>query len=235
RDGLDRYMHKSCANSLEGVDCVIHLADTSRPIGEEEFRVVERLKHLTIPVILGLNKIDLKGEFLHQYISLWEDARKKKIDEIENLTMLPLSGKEGTQVEKLIDIIFSVLPDAPLFYDQEIVCDIPRKLVVADIIREKLFCLTREEVPHSIAVTVEEMRPVKGKTVRITANILVERDSQKEIIIGKGGQLVQKVGFRPGAELEARLESKVFRELYVKEQKNWRDDVTILADMGYQF
>ncbi|MBF0485963.1 MAG: GTPase Era [Candidatus Omnitrophica bacterium] len=235
RDGLDKFMNKSCQNALDGIDCVIHLADTSKPVGEEEWMVVERLKNIKVPVILGLNKIDLKGEFVSQYIGLWEQARGEKITEMKNFMMLPLSGKEGTQVEKLIDLVFSFLPEAPLFYEPDTVCDIPRKQVVSDIIREKLFFLMREEIPHSIAVTVDEIRPAKGKTTRITATILVERDSQKEIVIGAKGAMIKKIGMMSRAELEELMETKVFLDLLVKTQKNWRDDHYILTDMGYSF
>lgn len=234
RDHLDRFMSQACLDATDGVDCVIHLADTSRPIGEEEFQVVDRLKHVKVPVIVGLNKVDLKGEYMAQYISLWEEAKKKKIEEIKNLVLLPLSGKEGTQVDKLIDLVFSFLPVGPLFYEQDVISDTPRRHVVADIIREKLFLLTREELPHSIAVVVDEMRPAKGKTTFIRATVLVERDSQKEIVIGAKGQMIKQVGVMARAELENLLETKVFLELYVKANKHWRDDLAMLADMGYQ-
>jgi GTP-binding protein Era len=235
RDGLDRFMNKSCQNALEGIDCVIHLADTSRVVGEEEFRVVERLKGLKKPIILGLNKVDLKSEFLEEYIALWEQARGQKVEEMENFVMIPLSGKQGTQVEKLIDLVFERLPTGPLFYEPDDICDVPKKQAVADIIREKLFLQMREEVPHSIAVVVDEMRPSKGKTTRISATIFVERDSQKEIVIGAKGQMIKQVGTMARLELEQLLETKVFLDLLVKSQKNWRDDHHMLADMGYTF
>lgn len=233
-DQLDRFMAQACLDATDGVDCVIHLADTSRAIGEEEFQVVDRLKHVKVPVILGLNKIDLKGEHMAQHIALWEDAKKKKVSEIENFVMIPLSGKEGTQVDKLIDTIFSFLPEAPLFYEPDIISDTPQRQVVADIIREKLFLFTHEEVPHSIAVVVDEMRPAKGKTTVIRATILIERDSQKEIVIGEKGQMLKKIGTLAREDLEQLLETKVFLELFVKVNKHWRDDPTMLADMGYQ-
>ncbi len=234
RDHLDRFMSQACLDATDGVDCVIHLADTSRPIGEEEFQVVDRLKHVKVPIIVGLNKIDLKGEYMAQYISLWEDVKKKKVEEIENFVLLPLSGREGTQVQKLIDMVFSFMPVGPLFYEKDVISDTPKRQVVADMIREKLFLLTREELPHSIAVVIDEMRPAKGKTTFIRATVLVERDSQKEIVIGAKGQMIKQVGIMARAELENLLETKVFIELYVKTSKHWRDDPMMLSDMGYQ-
>jgi GTP-binding protein Era len=235
RDGLDRFMNRSSQNSLDGVDVVIYTVDTSRPVGEEEHQIVTRLKSVKVPVVMALNKIDLKGEFIHQYISLWEEAKGKKIDEITNFVMIPLSGRDGIQTDKLIEILFEFLSVGPFFYEPDIVSDTPQRQLVGDIIREKLFLLTREELPHSIAVVVEELRPVKGKTTRIRAVIYVERDSQKEIVIGAKGQMLKKVGTMARVDLEALLETKVFIELHVKSQKNWRDDQSMLADMGYAF
>lgn len=235
RDGLDRFMNKSCQNSIEGVDCIVYVVDTSRAVGLEEEQIARRLKAVKVPVVMVLNKIDLKGEYVHQYIELWETARGQQIADMKDFVMIPASGRNGTQVDKLVDVIFSFLPQGPFFYEADIVSDMPQKQLVGDVIREKLFLLTREELPHSIAVVIEEMRPVKGKTTRIRAVIYVERDSQKEIVIGAKGQMLKEVGTRARQELETLLETKVFLELYVKAQKNWRDDAGMLADMGYIF
>jgi len=235
RDHLDRYMNQSCLNAIDGVDCIVHLVDSSERTGEEEFRIVERLKHVKVPIVLGLNKIDLKGEFVSDYIALWETARGKKISEFENFIMVPLSGLQGTQVDALVDVVFSFLPEGPFFYEPDTVTDVPKKQAVADIIREKLFLEMREEVPHSIAVTVEEIRPAKGKATYIRAVVMVERDSQKEIVIGHRGQMIKQVGTMARADLETLMETKVFLELFVKAQKNWRDDSSMLEDMGYSF
>ena len=235
RDGLDRFMNKSCQNSLEGVDAVVYVVDTSRTVGEEEHQIARRLKSVKVPVVMALNKIDLKGDHIGQYIELWEEVKGQKIDEIKDFVMIPVSGRAGTQTDKLLDILFEFLPTGPFFYEEDVVSDMPQKQLVSDIIREKLFLLTREELPHSIAVVVEEMRPVKGKTTHIRAVIFVERSSQKEIIIGAKGQMVKKVGTLAREELEVLLGNKVFLELHVKTQKNWRDDHSMLADMGYIF
>ncbi|MEI8011702.1 MAG: GTPase Era [Candidatus Omnitrophota bacterium] len=235
RDGLDRFMHRSCQNSLEGVDAVVYVADTSRSVGEEERQVVRRLKDVKVPVVMALNKIDLKGEFLHDYIALWEEAKGVTVGEMENFVMIPVSGRDGIQTDKILDALFGFLPPGDFLYPPDTVSDMPEKLLVSDIIREKLFCLTRQELPHSIAVVIEEMRPVKGKTTRIRAVIYVERDSQKEIVIGEKGQMLKKTGTLARAELEVLLETKVFLELYVKARKNWRDNQDMLADMGCVF
>ncbi len=235
RDGLDRFMNKSFQNSLEGVDAIIYVADTSRSVGEEERQVVRRLKDTKVPVVMALNKIDLKGEYLQEYIALWEEAKGIGIGAMQDFVMIPVSGRDGIQTDKLLEVVFDFLPEGPFLYPEDIVSDMPDKLLASDLIREKLFCLTRQELPHSIAVVIEEMRAVKGKTTRIRAVIFVERDSQKEIVIGEKGQMLKKVGTLARAELETILETKVFLELYVKARKNWRDDQHMLADMGCVF
>ena len=235
RDGLDRFMNRTSRNSLDGVDAVVYVVDTSRRVGEEEHQIAQRLKSVTVPVVMVLNKIDLKGEFIHAYIALWEEAKGETVDRMTDFVMIPASGRDGIQTDKLIDVLFGLLPQGPFFYEPDIISDTPQRQLAGDIIREKLFLLTREELPHSIAVVVEEMRPVKGKTTRIRAVIYVERDSQKEIVIGAKGQMLKKVGTMAREELEVLLETKVFLELHVKAQKNWRDDQGMLADMGYAF
>jgi GTP-binding protein Era len=235
-DKLDKFMNRSSIGSLESIDCVIHLVDASEHTGVEEKNVVEQLKKVKCPIILGLNKVDVsKGKFIPDYIKLWEEARGTNINEIKNFTLLPLSGKEGTNVEKLIDLVFEQLSEGPMHYPRDTVCDIPRKMVISDTIREKLFQCMREEVPHSIAVYIEEMAPRKGKTLYIRAVILVERDTQKEMVIGKNGSILKKIGTEARLELEDLLEQKVFIELFVKVDKQWREDHALLEQMGYTF
>jgi GTP-binding protein Era len=154
---------------------------------------------------------------------------------MKNFVLLPLSGSQDTNIDKLIDIIFDLLPEGELLYPSEIICDVPQKVAIADIIREKFFHLMREEVPHSLAVFIEDMQPKKKKTVYIRALIYVERDSQKEIVIGKGGSILKEAGTAARKELEELLEKKVFLELLVKAQKNWREDPDSLEQMGYVF
>jgi GTP-binding protein Era len=235
-DQLDKFMNRASIGSLQDVDVVIHLVDTTEHIGVEERNVVDQLKAIKTPIILGLNKVDIgKGKFIPDYIALWEEATGKKINEIKNLTLLPLSGMTGIHMDKLIDIVFEQLKEGPLFYPRDTVCDYPRKMVISDTIREKLFQMMRDEVPHSIAVVIEDMAPRKGNTLYIRAVILIERDSQKEIVIGKNGAVLKKIGTEARKELEELLEQKVFLEMFVKTAKKWREDHTVLEQMGYVF
>ncbi|MBF0595297.1 MAG: GTPase Era [Candidatus Omnitrophica bacterium] len=235
RDHLDRYMNQACANALDGVDCIIHSVDCSERVGEEERRVVSRLKNEKVPIILALNKIDLKGKYIPEYVELWETARGMPVAAMKDFVLLPISGRDGIQIDQLLTSVFSFMPQGPMLYEPDVVTDVPRKQAVADIIREKLFLHTREELPHAIAVEVEEMRPSKGKTTYIRAVIVVERQTQKEIVIGNKGSMIKQVGSLARTDLEALLETKVFLELFVKFRKNWRDDHDLLVDMGYSF
>ncbi|MBI5149847.1 MAG: GTPase Era [Candidatus Omnitrophica bacterium] len=233
RDKLDKFMNQSSVGTFHEADCIVYLVDTSRRVGQEEEYAAGRLAAVKAPVILGLNKIDLKGKHISEYISLWEKAKGKPVPEMEKFTLLPLSGKDGTNAEKLVTIIFDYLPEAPALYPQDIVCDVPQRLVIADIVREKLFELMKEEIPHALSVVIEDMRR-KGKVTHIKALILVERETQKEIVIGKGGQVLKTVGTLARKELEELLETKVFLELYVKVQKQWRNDDSFLQELGYE-
>ena len=232
-DRLDRFMYEASTSSFHDVDCLIYLVDTSRRVGEEEEAIVHQLKSVKIPIILGLNKVDLKGTHLPQYLALWEKAKNKQISEMANFTLIALSGKEAINTEKLLEIIFNYLPEGPALYPPDTVCDIPQKMVIADIIREKLFFMMREELPHALGVAIEDMRPIKNKILNIKALILVERDTQKEIVIGKKGNVLKKVGTLARRELEDLLETKIFLELYVKVKKDWREDLSLLQELGY--
>ncbi len=232
-DKLDKFMNQSAGGTIEEADCIIYLADVSRRIGLEEKNIAQRLAPVKTPLILALNKIDLKKDLIPDYIAMWEQQKGMSVNEMKDFTLLPISSQKGINVDKLIDVVFEYLPQGPLLYPPDIVCDAPQKMVIADVIREKLFEMMREEVPHSLGVVVEDMQPRRNKVMHIKALILVERDSQKEIVIGKNGSVLKKAGTLARVELEDLLETKVFLELYVKVQKKWRDDASLLQDIGY--
>lgn len=234
QDALGRYMNNASQEVIQEADLVVHLVDTREQTGREEKIIVERLRDLKKPIILGLNKIDLKGRYLPQYLQLWEVESGKPIQELaDNLIAIPLSGLTGNNLDKLLNEIFARLPLGEPLYPKDIICDIPQKLAIEDIIREKFLNLMREEVPFSIAVLVEEIIPRSNKLTYIRAKILVERDSQKEIVIGKKGHILKKVGTLARKELEELLETKVFLETFVSAKKNWREDNRILKELGY--
>ena len=233
KDKLDAFMNKSSLETLPGADCIIYLVDTSRKIGLEEENIVQKLKLVRRPVILGLNKVDLKARYIPEYLALWEKARGKKINEMKNFTLVAISGKDGINTDKLLEIVFDYLPAGPLLYPSDTISDTPRKMVIADIIREKFLSIVREEVPHSLAVQIEEIRPGGRKILYLKAVVLVQRDTQKEIVIGKGGENLKRTGTSARAELEKLLEQKIYLELFVKAKKDWRDNPSLLEDLGY--
>ncbi len=235
RDQLDRFMNQSAYGITSEADAIIHLVDANDRVGLEEEELVQRLHSLKVPIVLGLNKVDLKGKTIPEYIALWEKVTGKSMQENPHITILPLSGQSGTNVSKLIDIVFELLPVGPALYAEDTICDIPQKMVIADTIREKLYLLLQQELPHSIAVVIDVVEPRKGKLLYVQAVIMVERDSQKSIVIGKNGALLKKAGSLARTELEELLESKVFLELFVKSHKDWRDSPSLLQEMGYQF
>jgi len=147
--------------------------------------------------------------------------------------MITLSGQKGTNVTKLVDILFEHMPEGPVLYPTDIISDTPQRLAMSDIIREKLFKVLKKEIPHSVGVVIEEVRILKKKTTNIKALIFVERDTQKEIVIGKKGEVLKKAGTLARKELEDLLETKVFLECHVKVKKNWRDDISFLREFGF--
>lgn len=233
KDRLDKLLKQSSLQSVSDVDCIIHLVDVQDAPGFEEDQLVEHLKDLRIPVILGFNKVDLGSKWVPQYIALWEKKTGKSIQDLKNFTMVTLSGKKGLNIDQLLDILFEKIPEGPALYPEDMVIDVPQKMVIADIIREKLLAVLRDEIPHSVAVFIEDMQSERNNVLHIRAVIMVERESHKGMVIGKRGQLLKQVGTLARGELQSLLDTKVFLELYVKTKKNWRDDNEILRDLGY--
>jgi len=232
-DKLDKYMNKTSSSTISDVDCIIYLVDTNKRIGQEEESVVVKLKSVRVPVIVGLNKVDLKASYIDQYISFLSEVHGKDIREMKKYTLLPLSNKNNINIDKLLDIVFDKIPQGDILYPQDIISDMPQRMVIADIIREKLFRSLRNELPHNIGVIIEHMQFIRSKTKHIRALIFVARKTQKEIVIGRQGDMLKKIGTAARMDLEELLETKVFLELTVKVQKGWRDDVSVLQDLGY--
>lgn len=233
RHRLGKYMNILAEEEAKGADIILHLADSSERAGEEETLVVGHISRYKNPIVVALNKIDLGGKFIPEYIRLWEESKGKEIAELgEGLTVIPVSALRGTNIKELLDVLFSLLPRGPALYPQDMVTDFPRMLVLADIVREKLFECMRQEVPHSIGVLVEEMIERSPKLIYVRADILVERDSQKAIVIGDKGGVLKRVGSLSRQDMEKILGRKVFLELRVRVNGAWRQDEEILRRMG---
>jgi len=223
---LGEYMVEAAKSALRGVDLALYVVDASVPIGTGDKYVMEIIQASQVPCILALNKIDLlkKGEL------------QQKIEEFSELAefkhTVPISALQAQNTASLVDMIFAELPEGPMYYPPDEVTDQPERFIVAELIREKLLHLTRDEIPHSVAVLVEQMEEKKS-LIKISAIILVERDSQKGIVIGKGGHLLKEVGRLARLDIENLLGSKVFLELFVKVRKDWRNQQSNLRELGY--
>lgn len=233
KDKLDHLMNQTAAGVIDDTDVIVYLADVSRRVGQEEKFVAEKISKCKAPVIYALNKVDLGNDRIPEYIAHWETIKGKPVTEMKNFTLIALSATQDKNVDKLIDIIFDYLPEGPLLYPADTVTDVPQRLAISDMIREKFLLLMKDEVPHSISVVIEAMEPRKKKTVLIKALVLVERESHKEIVIGKRGHILKTVGTQARMEIEQLLDAKVFLELHVKVQEHWRDDLSLLKEYGY--
>ncbi len=234
KHALDRAMIASINDSLEGVDVILHLVDATERVGEEEEMVMERLRGLKAPIILGLNKIDRGPKHIEDYILAWERKIGKKLSEAtQHIMPIPLSALTGTNLDKLLDEIFSRLPQGEPLYPEDILTDFPRQLTIQDCIREKLLAYLKEEVPFSMAVFAEEIVERSPKLTYVKASILVERDSQKAIVIGTNGEHLKKAGELARKELENIYNKKFYLDLWVKVKENWKQDAELLRRIGY--
>ena len=207
---------------------ILWLVEADLFIGPGDKQIAKQLEQVKAPVILVINKIDrIKREELLPVI----DRFRKLFDFAE---IVPVSARNGDNIDTLISVLFQYLEEGPLFYEDEVVTDQPVRQIAAEIIREKALHSLEEEIPHGIAVTVEKMKERKeGHITDIEATIVCEKDSHKGIIIGKGGSMLKKIGSSARYELEQMLENKVNLKLWVKVKKEWRDSDLLLKNYGY--
>ncbi|EEK82326.1 GTP-binding protein era [Bacillus thuringiensis serovar tochigiensis BGSC 4Y1] len=225
---LGDFMVKMAQTTLKEVDIVLFMVNAVEGFGRGEEFIIEKLKETKQPVFLVINKIDqVHPEQLLELI----DQYRKLHDFAE---IVPISALDGNNVESLIGTIKKYLPEGPQYYPDNQVTDHPERFIIAELIREKVLHLTREEVPHSVAVVIDAIQKREGGAVYINATIVVERPSQKGIIIGKQGKMLKEVGKRARFDIEALLGSKVFLEVWVKVQKDWRNKMSQLRDLGFR-
>ncbi|RKN86953.1 GTPase Era [Paenibacillus ginsengarvi] len=225
---LGNYMMKVAENTFHEVDAILFLVDVAEGIGGGDRFIIERLKNVKTPVILVLNKIDqVHPEALLPVIVAYKDL-------YEFAEIIPISALQGNNVNTLLEQVGKYLPEGPQYYPADQVTDHPEQFIIAELIREKLLHATREEIPHSIAVAIEQMKVEENGIVTIGAVIYVERDSQKGIIIGKQGAMLKEVGRLARRDIESLLGSKIFLELWVKVNKDWRNREHVLKDLGFR-
>ena len=230
KNKLGEYMVGAAEKTIGEVDVVCWLVEPTTYIGAGERHIIERLKKVKCPVILVINKVDtIKKEEILPVI----DCYRRELDFDE---LVPVSARSGANVNELIDTIYRYLPYGPMFYDEDTVTDQPMRQIVAELIREKALHALNEEIPHGIAVVIDSMkerRSPKGVITDIQATIICERDSHKGIIIGKGGEMLKKIGANARYEIERQLETKVNLQLWVKVKKEWRDSDVLIKNFGY--
>jgi len=225
---LGNFMMKSAESALKEVEAVLFLIDASEDIGGGDRYIIEQLGKVKTPVFLVINKIDkIDPEALMNKIVQYKDL-------YDFAEIVPISAMNGNNISTLLQQIGKYLPEGPQYYPADQVTDHPEQFVCAELIREKILHLTREEIPHSIAVQIEDMRVQDNGVVYIGAVVFVERDSQKGIIIGKRGALLKEVGKNARMDIENLLGSRVFLEIWVKVKKDWRNQDRVLNDLGFK-
>lgn len=226
---LGDFMMKVAQNTLNEVDLILFMINAVEGYGKGDEFIIERLKQTNQPVFLVINKIDqVHPDELITMINQYKEMYDFK-------EIIPISALEGNNVTTLLEQIEKYMPNGPQYYPADQVTDHPERFIITELIREKVLHLTREEIPHSIAVVMDSLeRRGDGNTVYIAATIIVERDSQKGIVIGKQGKMLKEVGRLARIDIEALLGSKVFLELWVKVQKDWRNRLNQLRDFGFR-
>ena len=223
---LGEYMLKAAESTLREVDAIFFVVDATEKFGGGEKYILERLNATTKPVILVVNKIDcLEREKILPIIAEYSARRNFA-------AVVPISAADGTNVDALINEAKNFLPAGEKFYPDDMITDQPERLIVAELIREKILHATQDEIPHSIAVDVDEFTEREGGAIFIRATIYVERDSQKGILIGKGGGMLKQIGAAARPEIEMLLGAKIFLDLWVKVKRDWRNSVGALQNFG---
>ena len=225
---LGEFMVKSAYSALKEVDAVLFMVNVSEKRGPGDDFIIEKLKGIKTPLFLVLNKIDLvTPEVLLERVESYKDA-------LDFAGVFPISVLQGNNVNELMEALINALPEGPQYYPADQITDHPEYFVVSELIREKILQLTQEEIPHSVAVTVDKMQKDEFDKVHVYANIIVERKSQKGIIIGKGGRLLKEIGTRARRDIQQLLGNKVYLELWVKVEKDWRKRKSNLQEYGYR-
>ncbi|MBI5191393.1 MAG: GTPase Era [Nitrospirae bacterium] len=224
---LNDFMVKAAKTACEEVDLVVFMVEANKPMAPGENEIMEFIKGLKTRIFLVINKVDLvKKEDLLPVMDRY--AKTGLFAEV-----IPVSSLKGDNLEALQKTITDFLPEGPQYFPEDDLSDQPERFIAAEIIREKIFRNTTDEIPYSTAVMVEEMKD-KGDTVYIRADIYVEKDSQKGIIIGAKGAMLKRVGESARKDIERLLGVKVFLELWVKVKKEWREKPGALGEFGYK-
>lgn len=226
---LGEYMNVTVENTLREVDLILFLVDASEKLGAGDRFIIEKLEKVKTPVYLIINKID----------KVHPDVLLPFIDEYRGLypfkEIIPVSALQGNNINRLMEQMLKLLPDGPQYYPTDQITDHPERFIMEELIREKVLHLTREEVPHSVAVAIEHLeRKEDSNAVYIYAGIYAEKESQKGILVGKQGSMLKEIGKRARRDIERLLGTRIYLELRVKVKKDWRNQDRLLRDFGFQ-
>ncbi len=228
---LGKIMTETALKTLNAVDLILYMINAVEPVDDNDATIVDGLEKTKTPVLLIVNKIDLAED-----IQRLETLINKYKAMFDFAAVFAISALEGIHTKRLLDDLKSLLPEGPKYYPDDMVTDHPETFLIAEMIREKVLHHTKEEVPHSVAVVIDYMNPSKDRTnmMDIHATVVVERPSQKGIIIGKGGAMIKRIGTEARKDILALLGMKVFLDLHCKVVKNWRNKAYELRHFGYK-
>jgi len=229
KNKLGEFMVKSAQETLKEVDLILFMVDESTKLGPGDKFILEVLRTIKTPVYLLVNKMDLTTP--DSYARIVENY--KEYDFIQEI--ISVSALKNQNVDVIIKMIEDKIPEGPMYYPDDMITDQPEKVIVSEIIREKLLQYLQDEIPHGVAVEIEKMRKRHNKDmVDIEATIVCEKNSHKGIIIGKNGRKLKGIGKSSREEIELLLGSKIFLQLWVKVRTGWRDNDSMLKNFGYQ-
>lgn len=228
KNELGNVMNQTAFSSLDGIDVVLFVVDATQKVGSGDLFILENLKKVKCPVLLVANKVDLmeNEEILKDNL----ESYKESYNFDGGIT---LSASHGFNLDKLREMIVDRLSVGPMYYPSDQILDQPERFVVSEIIREKVLLLTEEEVPHSVAVTIERFKEKPNGMIEINATIVCEKASQKKIIIGKGGSKIKEIGTAARLDIVKLLNAKIYLEIFVKVEENWRNQKSHLKEFGY--
>ncbi|MFQ5789501.1 MAG: GTPase Era [Acidobacteriota bacterium] len=224
---MNRFMVEAALSSLTRVDLVLLMVDITQAFGKGDQRVLELVQKAKTPVFLTINKVDRVEK--PSILSVIDDYRKRH----DFAEIIPLSALKGDNVDRLVRLLEKYLPEGPPLFPEDALTDLPERFFVGELVREKILLYTREEIPYSTAVRVECWEDKEDLT-RIEASILVERQSQKGILVGRGGSMLKKIGSAARTDIERFLGTRVYLGLHVIVRQRWREDRQLLAELGIE-
>jgi GTPase len=225
---LGKIIVKNATSAINSVDLILFLVDSSSKLGGGDRFIIDLLSRTKIPVILGLNKVDLQGENYQELDHSYEEIATAK-----NWPVIKFSALNNQGLELLQNLLIDTLEPGPYYYPPDLVTDQPERFIMGELIREQILLLTRQEIPHSVAIAIDKVEELADIT-KVLATINVERHSQKGILIGQKGSMLKAIGSAAREQIQKLIAGKVYLELFVKVEPKWRESRRQLAEFGYR-